>query len=98
MGYAPDLMSYNNIIWCCGNARRVEIAKKYFAKLVNNSNLRPNVYSYGALMHAYAKAKRAAQALSLLDEMKLKDILPNHVVFTSGNHPTSCRSEMIEIL
>jgi pentatricopeptide repeat protein len=93
LGYTPDLMSYNNIIWSAGHLRRVDLAKKLFASLTSTvakssdslvTHLRPNIYTYGALMHAFAKAKDYKQALACLGKMKSAGITPNHVVFTSA--------------
>eukprot|EP00981_Chlorochromonas_danica_P012152 scaffold4562_cov183-Ochromonas_danica.AAC.2 len=82
LGFSADLMSYNNIIWTLGHCGRLEMAKKYFTRL--SKTTKPNVYSYGALMHGYARSKNAVQALLLLEEMKKANVVPNTVVFTSA--------------
>lgn len=83
-GYRPDLMTYNNIIWCAGNAGRFEISKKYFKELLSRKNLKPNVYTYGSLMHACVKVRGHQQALTYLDRMIAEGITPNLIVFTSA--------------
>ena len=68
LGFQADLMTYNNIIWCVGNAGRFDVSKQFFAELLTRSDLKPNVYTYGSLMHACAKIKGYKQALLYLGE------------------------------
>ena len=82
LGFTPDLMSYNNIRWGAGNSGRLEISKKYYAEL-NKTKLKPNIYTYGALIHACAKSRNYKQALHYLSTIEEKNILPNLIVFTS---------------
>jgi pentatricopeptide repeat protein len=84
MGLKPDLMSYNNIIWCAGNIGKFELAKQLFAELQNVAKLKPNVYTYGSLLHGCAKIKGYRQALGYLDRMADEGIVPNQIVFTSA--------------
>lgn len=84
LGFKADLMSYNNVIWCVGNAGRFEISKQFFQELTARTDLKPNVYTYGALMHACAKIKGYKQALIYLDRMIEQGITPNQIVFTSA--------------
>lgn len=79
----PDVMSFNNIIWSAGHAGKMELAKDLFTKLTTTTKLRPNVYTYGALMHACAKSRDFKKALGYLDLMQKQGITPNLVVFTS---------------
>jgi pentatricopeptide repeat protein len=98
--FGPDLMTFNNIIWSAGNAGRFDLAKSLFIQLQNDNNnnnnnnnnedatsnkkLRPNVYTYGSLMHGCVKAKAYKQALDYLDKMDEQGIAPNQIVFTSA--------------
>ena len=66
LGFLADLMTYNNVIWCVGNAGRYETSKQFFQELLTRSDLKPNVYTYGSLMHACAKIKGYKQALLYL--------------------------------
>lgn len=79
-----DLMSYNNIIWCTGNARRTEISRKIYNDLLTKTNLKPNVYTYGALMHGFAKTKNYKLALQTLDEMTKRGVRSNQIVISSA--------------
>ena len=77
-GYRPDIMSYNNIIWCAGNAKKVQLAKDLFKEL-RKSNLKPNVYTYGSIIHGFAKTKDFKQvhtycSLMLLYLLFLNDL------------------------
>ena len=72
LGFQADLMTYNNIIWCVGNAGRFDVSKQFFAELLTRSDLKPNVYTYGSLMHACAKIKGYKQALLYLGEHSLQ--------------------------
>jgi len=84
LGYTPDLMSYNNILWCTGNAKRVEESKRIFQALAKHPYLKPNVYTYGSLMHGFARSKSFKQALFYLDDMTARGVLPNQVVVSSA--------------
>ena len=89
LGYGPDLMTYNNIIWSTGNAGRFELAKSLYSQLkdeISSKGLRfrPNVYTFGSLIHGCVKAKAYKQALLYLDEMEDQGIAPNQIVFTSA--------------
>ena len=79
LGFNPDLMSYNNIIWSVGHLGRVDQAKKLFASIPKATSLKPNIYTFGALMHAFARSKDYKQALTLLDTMTQQGITPNQV-------------------
>lgn len=68
LGFKADLMSFNNVIWCVGNAGRFEVSKQFFSELLLRTDLKPNVYTYGALMHACAKIKGYKQALIYLGD------------------------------
>ncbi len=84
MGLTADLMSYNNAIWCAGNSGRLDLSKSIFNELMATKNLKPNVYTYGSLMHACAKSKNHQLALKYLNQMIENGIVPNQVVFTSA--------------
>lgn len=84
IGLTADLMSYNNAIWCAGNAGRIDLSKSIFNELMATKNLKPNVYTYGSLMHACAKSKNHQLALKYLNQMMENGIVPNQVVFTSA--------------
>ena len=85
--FGPDLMTFNNIIWCAGNAGKFDLAKSLFTQLLNDDRekkLSPNVYTYGSLMHGCVKAKAYKQALDYLDRMEEHGVAPNQIVFTSA--------------
>ena len=84
LGFQTDLMSYNNIIWSAGNVGKVELAKTLFSELLDGKQLKPNVYTFGSLMHGCAKVKAYKQALAYLDLMNELHITPNQIVFTSA--------------
>jgi hypothetical protein len=76
LGFKADLMTYNNVIWCVGNAGRFDISKQFFAELLTRSDLKPNVYTYGSLMHACAKIKGYKQALLYLGTFACYFVIP----------------------
>ena len=87
--FGPDLMTFNNIIWSAGNAGKFELATSLFTQLINGDShgersLKPNVYTYGSLMHGCVKAKAYKQALEYLDKMEKQGVTPNQIVFTSA--------------
>lgn len=83
-GYQHDLVSFNNIIWSLGNAGKKEECESLFQTLLQNSTrLHPNVYTFGALAHAYSRIVDPEGAFSLIDRMKMLGISPNKIVLTS---------------
>ena len=84
LGCIPDIKSYNTIIWSAGNSARQQEAEYLFNELSNHKKLRPNIYSYGALMHGFAKSKSYKRALFHLDDMTRRGIQPNQVVVSSA--------------
>jgi len=84
LGFSPDLMSFNNVIWCAGHSGKLELSKKLFKEMLATTKLKPNVYTYGSLIHACAKAKNYKQALLYLDHMYEYNIVPYQIVFTSA--------------
>eukprot|EP01031_Cornospumella_fuschlensis_P033645 gene33645-40700_t len=82
LGYLPDLMSYNSLIYACSHNRRIDLAEEYFKLLQNHKQ--PNVYSYAALMHGYARAKDTEGAKRTLEMMQREGVRPNSVVLTAG--------------
>ena len=101
--FTPDLMSYNNIIWSAGHSANVELAGQLFDELVNKSsknlNVRsPNVYTFGALMHGFAKTKDYKKALYYINLMRNQNIKPNLIVFTSAIEACSQAGQYKEAL
>lgn len=78
-------MSYNNLIWAAGHVRREDVANEYFQIMQNPPlNLKPNVYTYSALMHGHARSGNYHSAIFLLNRMTREEIKPNMVVFSSA--------------
>lgn len=103
MLFKPDLMSYNNIIWAVGHSGNVALAAKLFNELMSESSRdltlkKPNVYTYGALMHGFARTKDYKNALYYLDIMTDQGITPNLIVFTSAIEACSQAGEYKEAL
>ena len=107
LGFKADLMTYNNIIWCVGNAGRFDISKQFFSELVARPDLKPNVYTYGSLMHACAKIKGYKQALLYLGGSRILYLLCNkmssylirvcdeHLSWSSSEHKKSITAEPV---
>lgn len=72
------------MIWAAGNVGDIGLASSLYSDLKRKSNLRPNVYTFGSLMHGCAKIKDYARALAFLNEMDRCKIIPNQIVFTSA--------------
>ena len=98
LGFTPDLMSFNNAIWCAGNGGRLDLSKTIFNELLDNSRLKPNVYTYGSLLHACAKSKNHQLALKYLRQMDEQGIEPNQVVFTSAMEACAMSGQYKEAL
>lgn len=82
MGYQPDIKSYNNMIWAAGHCGHDDIAHRYYQDLLHSEQqFIPNVFTYSALMHAYARAQKADKALDLLKTLLSNKEEINLVVF-----------------
>lgn len=89
LGYSPEIMTYNNIIWATGHCGREELATQYYKQLLQQpqygpKSFKPNVYSFSALMHAYAKSQNYRKALSYLEELLSQGHKLNLVVFAAA--------------
>lgn len=51
----PNVVSYNNVITACANAKKQKRAEGIFREMIKERGLRPNVFTYGALISACAK-------------------------------------------
>jgi pentatricopeptide repeat protein len=77
-------MSYNNIIWTLGRTGRLDAAELVFTELCAHKYLRPNVYTYGALLYGLARGKLYQEALYYLEDMQRRGVPANHVVLSSA--------------
>lgn len=66
-----------------GNTNRTDAALRIFQELSHSQNLQPNVYTYGALLHGFAKSRGYQQAIYYLDEMTHRGLVPNQIVISS---------------
>lgn len=82
MGYQPDIKSFNNMIWAAGHCGQDDVAYRYYQDLLHSEQrFIPNVFTYSALMHAYARAKNAEKALQFLRTLLSMKEEVNLVVF-----------------
>ncbi|CAL6316691.1 unnamed protein product [Bathycoccus prasinos] len=86
----PTMATYNRLIHACGqkgtaNGLRDAVRLYEYVLAQNAADLRPDAYTYGSLIAAFAKVRDATKALSLLDEMleKSDEVYPTTVVFNS---------------
>lgn len=78
----PTVRLMNGAIDACARARPTRLREAF--QIVDQSNLRPNVFTFGSLISACARAKDADRALSVLRSMKIKyGISPNAVVYST---------------
>lgn len=69
----PTVRLMNSAIDACARARptRLKQAFNIFETGINDMNLRPNVFSFGALMNACNRDRNSYEALSLLRSMEV---------------------------
>jgi pentatricopeptide repeat protein len=84
LGFKRDLKAYNNLIWAAGNCGREDLSLEFYRDLIDKAHFKPNIYTYGALMHAFAKSKNHQKAMQLLQQMKHDHIRPNHVILSTA--------------
>ena len=84
----PTVKLMNLAIDCCARARTTQLqtALKIFNEGTKEPfNLRPNVFTFGALLSTCARARDASRALKILDIMESKyEVHPNVVVYGSA--------------
>jgi len=83
----PTIRQMNGAIDACARARptRLQEAHQIFQNGVQNQNLKPNVFTFGSLMSACARARQAEKALQLLKSMKVDyGVEPNAVVLSTA--------------
>jgi pentatricopeptide repeat protein len=70
----PSIRNLNSAIDACSRARptRLEKAKEIFQAGVQEKNLQPNVFTFGALMNACLRARNGGQAMTLLRSMQVR--------------------------
>lgn len=66
-GVEPNVVSYNNVITACANAKKQKRAEGLFREMTKDLGLRPNVYTYGALISACAKRGNWEDAVQYLE-------------------------------
>jgi len=83
----PSLRVLNGAIDACSRARptRLEQAFDLLKEGTNLKKLKPNVFTFGSLMSACARARKADRAIKLLRSMeKSYGVCPNAVVYSSA--------------
>lgn len=63
----PNVVSYNNVITACANAKKQKRAEGVFAEMTMERGIRPNVFTYGALISACAKRGNWQDAVKYLE-------------------------------
>lgn len=82
---APNktLRMMNAAIDACARARPTRLEQAF--QILQESDLEPNVFTFGALMSACARARRGDKARALLKSMQGKyGVAPNEVVYSSA--------------
>jgi len=83
----PTIRLMNSAIDACSRARptRLEQALNLFRDGVENHSLKPNVFTFGALMNACNRDRNSSEALKVLKMMKEEyGVMPNAVVYSSA--------------
>mmetsp|Transcript_29661 Transcript_29661/g.45359 ORF Transcript_29661/g.45359 Transcript_29661/m.45359 type:complete len:697 (+) Transcript_29661:88-2178(+) len=81
----PSTRMMNNAIGACArpyNPRDKEAFEIFHHGI--EKGLKPNVYTFGSLMSAFAKKGNVKQCTSLLQEMEKYKILPNSVIYSTA--------------
>ena len=83
-GVSPDLITYTTAMRACARARKAGKAMELFRAVRDMGTLELDVYFYTTAMDACAKEggrRWMAEALSLLDEMVGRGMVPNEVTY-----------------
>ena len=62
----PNVVSFNNVITACANAKKQKRAEGIFREMTKERGLRPNIFTYGALVSACAKRGNWEDAVNYL--------------------------------
>ncbi|CAB9499881.1 Pentatricopeptide repeat-containing protein [Seminavis robusta] len=82
---APTLRIMNGAIDACARARPTRLDKAFQILQEQETRLRPNVFTFGALMSACARARKGDKARALLKSMQEKyGVIPNAVVYSTA--------------
>lgn len=63
----PNVVSYNNVITACANAKKQKRAEGIFREMTKERGIRPNVFTYGALISACAKRGNWEDSVNYLE-------------------------------
>lgn len=63
----PNVVSYNNVITACANAKKQKRAEGIFREMSKERRLRPNVFTYGAVISACAKRGNWEDSVNYLE-------------------------------
>jgi pentatricopeptide repeat protein len=99
----PTLRLMNSAIDACSRARptRLKLALEILEAGVQEKNLKPNVFTFGALMNACNRARNSNQAMALLQSMQVSvsDFFPRNcisifILYTYTSCDTENRTSM----
>ncbi|KAL3683441.1 hypothetical protein R1sor_001463 [Riccia sorocarpa] len=82
-GVKPDVQSFSLAMNVWSSAGLVEEARAIFERMQRDYELRPDVTAYTILAKGYVRARRPAEAESLLLEMTDQGLRPNVFTFTT---------------
>ena len=82
----PTVRQMNSAIDACARARptRVDQAFELLREGISQKKLKPNVFTFGALMSACSRARRADQAIRVLRSMQVRTC--SYLCLQAENH------------
>jgi pentatricopeptide repeat protein len=83
LGVAPDLGTYNTAISALGRTRNMATARYLVEHRFPLLGLKPNVFTFNALIHACGVVGNAHAAFELMHRMRGAAVMPNQVTFST---------------
>eukprot|EP00761_Pharyngomonas_kirbyi_P008473 gb/GECH01008484.1/.p1 GENE.gb/GECH01008484.1/~~gb/GECH01008484.1/.p1 ORF type:complete len:592 (+),score=157.34 gb/GECH01008484.1/:1-1776(+) len=82
-GIEPDTHTYTALISACAVCKDAERAKEVAIQMKKESELKPNIWTYAALLNAYVNSGDSIAALRLLKLMERRGPKPDQVAYST---------------
>ncbi|KAF6004797.1 hypothetical protein F1559_001853 [Cyanidiococcus yangmingshanensis] len=78
-----NVVVYNAILKFVGRAGRIDAALELLGQMERDSNVQPDIVTYGTILDICAKKQDVALAYAVLDRMRRRGIRPNNFCYAS---------------
>ncbi|KAM7511946.1 hypothetical protein LguiB_010821 [Lonicera macranthoides] len=82
-GFVPNVVTYGALIHAYCLVGNLDEAMKIFGEMSGGSRVQPNAVLYNILIDSMCKNDKVESALSLMDDMKAKEVRPNTTTYNA---------------